>query len=322
MNAAAAREVGREMERYPYSPPRFPEPEPHPDYNTPHLQLTPKQGADGYPRPPPSPLEPPYRPFVDGTTSSHITGDVAPSADLPSPYDVNARDGEVRRDSYDDAPTPQSPVSYAPSPLSSSANNNNYAPPHLPPLPPHPGSPIVGNSPHGNPVNNNDYAPPYPPPQPPTPGSPLGGNTPYGTPLESPRIFPMTKSTSSLTAPPTGTRTISAAAFRRPQARHTSFGNSDAVPGSPSTGPGRRLPTSPLDGRERNSSIGSFPAPPPNEPQDYIGAYPGNPTAESPGSPRLSDYGALGNVRVTNTSASSPGYGEGRFATDLDQPRQ
>lgn len=52
---------------------------------------------------------------------------------------------------------------------------------------------------------------------------------------------------------------------------------------------------------------------------DYITAYVNNmgPEADS-GSPTQEDYGRLGQTKVINGSPSSPGYAQGRFATNLE----
>jgi hypothetical protein len=264
LNAAAAREIGREMDNFHQGIP--------PLHSLPvdrELDAASSPSIDrGRFSAPVSPLAPPNKPFADRAVSPGTTPDVPQSPG-----------GSLNRDSYIsyEAPTPRSPSTYGQ---------------------PAPSFPTQSNS-----------TSPYP-----TSSYLTSNNTPYGTPLEYPRS-PMAKSTSSLTAPPAGTRTISAAAFRRPQARHTSFG-SDAVtsPGSTGDSGPRKLLPSAMDSQVPVSQSTA-------ERQDYIGAYEQRAEGDSPGSPRLQDYGALGNMRVANApdqQSSAPGYGEGRFATNLD----
>ncbi|KAH7915522.1 hypothetical protein BJ138DRAFT_1122565 [Hygrophoropsis aurantiaca] len=132
--------------------------------------------------------------------------------------------------------------------------------------------------------------------------SPPGSN--YRTPPEYPKPFSsplMAKSTSSLTSPnPNGPRTISAAAFRRPQARTPSGTEGPAD-------------TSPLMLRKRGEGSPLPPPPPQIQAErpvsgagedgefDYISAYTNGPADEEQGPPQ-----------------APSGYGQGRFATDLD----
>jgi len=55
---------------------------------------------------------------------------------------------------------------------------------------------------------------------------------------------------------------------------------------------------------------------------DYITAYVNNMGPDpDDGSPTQADYGQLGQTRVANgvgSAPTSPGYGQGRFATNLD----
>jgi hypothetical protein len=64
--------------------------------------------------------------------------------------------------------------------------------------------------------------------------------------------------------------------------------------------------------------------PPPADDFDYIGAYARDPEAfTDAGSPQNADfdYGRLGKVEVVGGVVKSPGYAEGRFATDPNDVR-
>ncbi|KAJ7176840.1 hypothetical protein C8R46DRAFT_1188553 [Mycena filopes] len=160
------------------------------------------------------------------------------------------------------------------------------------------------------------------------PGSPLSSSSPR---LETPYRAPTAnRSTSSLnTQVPPGARTISAAAFRRPVKTASSSDLADTSPLAFK----KRLPASPYPQARSNTGSGlreASPQPPPPPPQqqqddgyDYISAYSrdsqfhddartGSPTAAD------FDYGRLGKVEVVGGPPMSPGYSEGRFATDLD----
>jgi len=161
-------------------------------------------------------------------------------------------------------------------------------------------------------------------------------------PPEYSRGSPMNKSSSSINVlPPVphGARTISAAAFRRGPQRMTS-GTSD--PGNAGNGPGiadttpltlkKKLPSSPYPAqRERSASNSTSNLNPASTPAqrpestvgdddhfDYISAYSRGPEEEE-GTPMKGDFGTLGHVEVVGGVPLSPGgYGEGRFATNLE----
>ncbi|KAJ7040947.1 hypothetical protein C8F04DRAFT_1081095 [Mycena alexandri] len=162
-------------------------------------------------------------------------------------------------------------------------------------------------------------------------GSPISGSprleTPYRAPIAN-------RSTSSLnTQVPPGARTISAAAFRRPIKTASSSDLADTSPLAPK----KRLPASPYpQARTTGSGLRDAspqPPPPPQQQQhqeddsyDYISAYTNGGRDsqafhdDGAGSPMAADfdYGRLGKVGVVGGPPTSPGYSEGRFATDLD----
>ncbi|KAL0578943.1 hypothetical protein V5O48_003034 [Marasmius crinis-equi] len=176
------------------------------------------------------------------------------------------------------------------------------------------------------------------------PKSPLGTRSTSSLVGDRPDRSPM----SSPAPPPPGVRTISAAAFRRP-ARTNSDAPGPAPGGAPmaDTSPlhlKKRLPASPYPA----SRGGDGPVPESRAPSgmhehgrpqsggdaddqyDYLAAY-ANDTPPGAGSPMRGDFGSLGQMRVTNEygdrggglppGASPPtpgGYSDGRFATNLE----
>ncbi|KAJ7074510.1 hypothetical protein C8F01DRAFT_1100701 [Mycena amicta] len=148
-----------------------------------------------------------------------------------------------------------------------------------------------------------------------SPTSPSEG--PASPRLEAPYRAPFaSRSTSSLNSQagqaPSGVRTISAAAFRRPQKAPAS-GLGEVADTSP-LAPKKRLPASPYP--QRGPSQPQPPAPPADDGFDYIGAYERDSKAffEEPagnnGSPMQADFGRLGNVQVVGGPPVSPRYGE------------
>ncbi|KIK54382.1 hypothetical protein GYMLUDRAFT_264655 [Collybiopsis luxurians FD-317 M1] len=288
LNAAAARELGRELESLSISPPSSSAPPP------PRLEISHEGGRDRSSSfgsmnnsASASPLIPPVAPFAQRGSS-------------PGPIETNVQ--------YDDtekslSPTRNSPPRMTlPDRTSSSATSiGSYRTP-----PEYPRS--IGSSPFGQ------------------------------------------RSTSSLTggispspAQPGAPRTISAAAFRRPATNNRSasndFGSGGGTTGLRSSSP--LVDTSPLQPRKRGAvsslSQSNTPEIPYMEPSganrvsqagsddhyDYISAYTDAPPAPGSGSPQRSDFGSLGQMRVANDSGvppspGTPGYGEGRFATNLE----
>ncbi|KAJ7182852.1 hypothetical protein C8R43DRAFT_868755 [Mycena crocata] len=161
-----------------------------------------------------------------------------------------------------------------------------------------------------------------------TPASTAEGGSPSSPRLETPYRAPVAnRSTSSLnTQPPPGARTISAAAFRRPQKTASSSDLADTSPLSFK----KRLPASPYPQQRAGSGLREASPQPPQQPPpqqqhdddfDYISAYGRDSQAFlEDGSPMQADfdYGRLGKVGVVGGTPTSPGYSQGRFATDLD----
>ncbi|KIY71647.1 hypothetical protein CYLTODRAFT_390084 [Cylindrobasidium torrendii FP15055 ss-10] len=343
LNAAAAREVSRELDALSFSPPpsRLPRETspprsatpPQPTYD-PYARTSPPPSSflqHGPPSPmssrgPPSPLAPPSAPFRN-MVPAHETDN-----DLPSPH---ARVGSF---SLHDGHNPSNPASPESRPL------------------PMPNSPLGG----GSPLSER--------PQPPSlsfsdqPSSPGG---PYGAPRVPFGGIRSNSSTSLNTqAGPGSPRTISAAAFRRPSPRAGSNGMDYGA--APLAAP-PVADTSPLSFKKRSSigprdTLGSSPPRAEREPvtelsrtdeepiakglpeddYDYLSAYTsggggsvyGTPSQGTPtqpqgydttvgsppaGSPRREDYGQLGQMKVMNRASS--GYEHGKFSTNLEEPQ-
>lgn len=199
-----------------------------------------------------------------------------------------------------------------------------------------------------------------------------GGNSPYRTPTETPTRTPnespyrpalttaqlstmsitAKSSSTSLSSPlPPGTRTISAAAFKRPSPRlpssdsiaasgiadispltfkkRPSIGAGLGLPSSPRQPPSVRTPSgapppssyqsqappSPIDGSHRRvpSSVPQNTFADEDDQFDYIAAYVNNAgaDAETPSQP--------GGNRIAGGGPGGGGYAQGRFATNLDE---
>ncbi|KIJ62349.1 hypothetical protein HYDPIDRAFT_30602 [Hydnomerulius pinastri MD-312] len=290
-NVAAAREVSRELDALAFSsiPPvagYAPPPGPPPGHgpqtiyspqnHPPSYQSQPPPVQASYSPPsqapyrssPPSPLVPPSAPFANRAVSPHPPSITGLDRSPPSP-------------SNDGRPPPFNP---------------GFGPRGASPLPPS----ISPRLPQLDAVSTrSDSSGPRSPP--------------YRTPPEYPRPTPpfssplMAKSTSSLSngaAPGGAPRTISAAAFRRPQARTPSgsggelspadtspltFRRPSPAPAAPPKGPSRRLSVVNPDPRTSDDDEEEF---------DYIGAY-GNEEGESGG--------------------QSGGYGSGKYVSDLEK---
>ncbi|KAK0234929.1 hypothetical protein EDD85DRAFT_954441 [Armillaria nabsnona] len=329
LNAAAAREVSRELDALTFNPPLPPpsprkEPEESPERGRP---LIPAPSSLGYGPPPnrePSPLAPPLAPFAHRSISNiEIT--------VPTPAQSYA---QAHRSSSSFGSRSEA----ASSPLVETR-----------PLPPtiH----LQGGRSSPGPSLNSPYrtnAPEFPVPRPAFAG----------------RVRSSSSSSSSAQVP-SGARTISAAAFRRPPPRVNNGSSADfSISPTASLGGGGSPPlppvpvpgpadTSPLSFNKKRSVAASSPLPsnrgnvsvpppaqdgrgdsfadrersdsPVSDDYDYLDAYVDEhetkrkslPPAD--GSPMQQDFGSLGNVKVVNDgSPSKGGYGEGRFATDLE----
>ena len=259
-NAAAAREVSRELDALAFS---VPAPVTYSNHPTQPRSRPPPRGSyipgQTYPPPlqnplpalpqnqvpqqvpnqvsqPPSPLAPPHAPFAHRSHPHHINVD--PGETRPLPNIVSQRNTSPRPASLRLQPSSLSSVQ---SPASSSAQSIASIPYRTPP----------------------DYSRPQPP---------------FSSPL-------MAKSTSSLTSgAPGGVRTISAAAFRRPARNGSESGSvpsplggpADTSPLSLRRGAGSPGPTTRSPGQtptRRLSVINPDPVQPDEEEFDYISAY-------------------------------------------------
>jgi len=143
----------------------------------------------------------------------------------------------------------------------------------------------------------------------------------YGTPLEYPRTgSPLG---SGLGAAPAAPRTISAAAFKRPQMRTTSSGHGPDSPVSPNSG--RPTPdVSPLSLRKKVPALPSTPYP---QQQNRDTSPPGGRSAyptygSEPGhGDGIDQYDVMSSYHGENSPTRSAGYGQGKFATNLEDER-
>ncbi|KAJ3798305.1 hypothetical protein GGU11DRAFT_704165 [Lentinula aff. detonsa] len=302
LNADAAMRLSREMSSFnldnssPIAPPNAP-PIVEPQEQGPRRpSLTSRSETNSRS---PSPLNPPVAPFSQQRGVSH------------GPIDINLHKADNEEPVF---PIHNSPprLTISERTASSISNGSSYRTP-----PEYPRS--VGTSPFGQRSNSS-----------------LSGNIP--------------------SSPSTGTpRTISAAAFRRPVGTGGRTASTDLNAG-PGLGGGSRSSShladvSPLQPRKRGlPNAPDFSSPHSNtstlrpyeahnfnqgnrnsqagtdDQYDYISAYTEVPPGS--GSPQRSDYGSLGQVRVANDMDPSspleqhhsgrPGYGEGKFATNLE----
>lgn len=337
LNAAAAREVSRELDALAFSPP--PGPMPRIQSQSPERSRSPPMhtpiGGSSPPRQPisptnwapaspinrePSPLVPPSVPFHN-TAPSHESAPTAAQS-----YAQTHRRESALFSNYD---TPSSPVGE--NRMVSSPTSESRA------LPPHPTSPLAESRPLPPQLSFSDRSN----------SSIRAPSSPYQTPPEFPIPRPAfsgglrSASTTSLNslgggpAPPPGVRTISAAAFKRPPPRMASNGSGDfggGMPGPADTSPlafKKRLPSSPYPpGASSGARLApsssltkeaedskplpgygreSMAAKSDDDEFDYIGAY----SHSDGGSPAQTDFG---NKAPNHAS----GYAQGRFATDLE----
>ncbi|KAF5370788.1 hypothetical protein D9758_002122 [Tetrapyrgos nigripes] len=312
LNAAAAREISREMDALNFRPPEF----------TPNRE--------------PSPLLPPVQPYAQ---PSQIDEPPSPRADYgqrmsepPHNIDTSATSHGIETDRQ--PRTSMSPKDSEPPALAMPQPTINIPERSF-------------SSPSGNPSSPSFRTPPE---YPRLGASPLGqrsvsslsatgGASPGGTPVPPPagvrtisaaafrRGAPRTASNSELVAD--GSSGLGAA---RGPADTSPLHLKKRLPSSPyppRDGSLGRMSNS--DGRDRSGSLGNANAnmnPSPRLSQaggeddyDYLSAYTDPPPGT--GSPARSDFGSLGQMRVMNDygapSPGSGGYSQGRFATDLEK---
>jgi hypothetical protein len=178
------------------------------------------------------------------------------------------------------------------------------------------------------------------------PGRTMQHSSPLSTPYRSPNpntgVAPpqMTKSNAPLNPPPTsGARTISAAAFKRPKVAANLGGPDSNMEGLADTSPlvfkKKPLPSSPypqrgVDGsgppggnRAINADPQAYNLPPQDrlslnfdgDDFDYISAY----VNDSPNDQDTGEYGQMKPPGSPPSQSSGQGYGQGRFATNLDE---
>ncbi|KAF5367286.1 hypothetical protein D9615_010459 [Tricholomella constricta] len=352
LNAAAAREVSRELDALNLnsntSPPVSPNTQTFADpHDREPLSLDHGHGAATAPQIDNGPLVPPSAPFSRRTPSPHPG--TADSPTLPySPYGTPP--ATFSQHNPPPSQYPQEPAQYPP-PTHYAQESVQYQQP--PPQPAHDGQMSKGSTPRHSGsaaapprISQDDFPPRLPPLS--TRLSSSTSTSPYQTPPEYPNRggalggastgSPITKSsTTSLNsqvqvAP--GTRTISAAAFKRPQ-RMASGELPPSLADGRSTSPlsvKKRLPSSPYPQQQREGSPGRHrrgrsgsPAQPPAAPAPSQ-ALPPVPTGQEEEYDYLSAYvdsGAPLDAGAPNAAnergrAQGHGYGEGRFATDLD----
>ncbi|OBZ77366.1 Sphingolipid long chain base-responsive protein PIL1 [Grifola frondosa] len=282
LNAAAAREVSRELDAL-----MFRSPPPQPDRQ-------------------PSPLRPPQPPFARRAVSPRPNMDM--SASQPSSPKL-----ESEPESVPAAPAP-SASRFTPSP-----DGRTISP-----------TPVT-NVPKGS-------------PSPPLSVGSSGAHfrtPPEGSPVVPPSLYnlpAMTGSGSSFSSMP-GTRTISAAAFRRPQMRTVSGSLSDNGSLGPGPSPGL-ADTSPLAVKKRPLPSSPYPSPRLQGPTGQVTARVPSAPALSSGGPKIDEGARLSHYRDDGgdeddeydfvsayggnsapgggDSQNSSGYGQGRFATNLE----
>ncbi|KAI0266407.1 hypothetical protein BC834DRAFT_127325 [Gloeopeniophorella convolvens] len=264
LNAAAAREVSRELDMLMYSPP-IPPPA------TPATPAPPRTPSPDIPAP--APLSIPSVPPAVQQSPKSSESTTHPTSPFTRARDRGSGSPTASRGSAEQ-PSQPSPIIPAPSP-------------HIPSAPSSP-TQTYPQTPQQSPL------PPPPSIALPPPSSPaLSGGTPYRTPTEMPaspiagqRALPQPPSLTSLhtaspgrTPPPPGARTISAAAFRRPTPRM----GSDSFPNPSDTTPlsvkKRGLPSSPYAPR-LGGAFGSTPSLPTSQPPEPVPPLPQAPAQE------------------------------------------
>ena len=333
LNAAAAHEVSREMDALTFNPPVPPKihgssQEGSPDPSA--VQHSRGPGFGGSPGPELAPLAPPSAPFAHRSPSPRPTMDSSMVPLYPGTSPSTMTPAQIYAQSHSPSSTTEgislehsTAVTYGPR-LNTAVTPVTHMHDEVAPR----SSPLASQPPYQTPP---DYQ-----------RSGSVGNSPTPNP----------KSISSTNLPP-GPRTISAAAFKRPQPRMLS-GELPVMDTSPLSLK-KRLPSSPhlqqRDPSPMSRSI-SLPLPPPEnstgnqdyngrqqkqggeleEDYDYLSAYVNSGTLE--------DAGSLGPLRIANEADEGDshraqyghdhnhdqgrgrgGYGDGRFATDLEELR-
>ncbi|KAG6840192.1 hypothetical protein C0991_008328 [Blastosporella zonata] len=285
LNAAAAREVSRELDALHYNPPVSQQERERPSSLS--------QGVPGYAVQPNEPLSPPQAQF---------NGAPSPNLDSPTlPYPAYSTPPTTYEQSNQQATYSQEPVQQQ-----QELSRPSY------------------DSPSGTPAaprqSNHDHSrlPPLATQSPPSPYQ-----TPYTTPGEYPRGLgvspsPVNKPSTPLNAQgPAGARTISAAAFKRPQ--RMASGDPTTLADTTPLSLKKRLPNSPYpQGREaspsRRGRSGSPAQPPAPAPTHALPSIP----KDDDDYDYLSAYVDSGAPEEQQRGRAPSGYGEGRFATDLE----
>ncbi|KAF7377444.1 hypothetical protein MSAN_00166100 [Mycena sanguinolenta] len=299
LNAAAAREVSRELDALSFSPPPVAQPSQVQTESEGSWEFaTPTQRPPTPPRTSSqtqTPSSPPRKQYSPPQKYSPPAGQPPPARE-PSPL-IPPAAPFARKATLDNVPTHRS-IPSSEAPASSPVQPAPFVPGH-----------------HTTP----SWAVSPPPDRDAANGSPVSPrlDSPYRAPFAN-------RSTSSLNAqaaqPPPGARTISAAAFRRPQKTNATDGVADTSPLSLK----KRLPTSPYPQVRGGSALRDAsqppeqqqaPPPPPDDDSfDYISAYERDSQAffHDEGSPMGAnfDYGRLGKVEVVGGTPKSPGYAD------------
>ncbi|KAF9457410.1 hypothetical protein BDZ94DRAFT_1202761 [Collybia nuda] len=325
LNAAAAREVSRELDSLNFNPPA-----PIPKDSAPVRDLSPDRGQEPQyspefnnsplPNSDMSPLAPPAAPFARRAPSPRPGSDVGtPPYPGASPYMSSA---------------PYTPPQTYTEPQTYHQETPNEAQPYM-----SRDGQTSPTSPTG-PRLNTSIPPAINLPDNTTARYSPSNQSPYQTPPEYPRGLgtPNTRSTTSLNSQiPAGARTISAAAFKRPPQRMASGDIGMGTPPMSDTSPlsfKKRLPSSPYPQQREASPMSRGPTssisrhtPPPQAPPsttlppvpgdddnyDYLSAYMSSspPSGETAGGP-------LRDTKNSGNNGYAQGYGEGRFATNLE----
>ena len=302
LNAAAAREVSRELDALTFSPP-------HPSApSNPSVQPTPSSPSHPLP-PPPPPLA--------------IASMNAPSPSSPRQTDSPSHSTSPftrNRDRQGTSPAPGSPVEPLAPRRSSSPNilspNLASSPIHDPQVPP-PSISLPPPAPLSSPQSDSNFGTPQPyrtPPEYPTVGLGPSPSTSPNLSFSRPHVTPPPP-------PPSGVRTISAAAFRRPQNRVPSEGSfsagsaPSAVDTSPLSFKKRGLPSSPY--ALRPAGHGSSASLSQSQPLPVSPAQAQSPPAVAEDD-QFDYISAYANETDDHQPSKGEGFASGRYATNLE----